>query len=115
MNDEHPRINREKKTIEAMVHIYCQGKHDTCAKLCPECASFLTYAKKRLDNCPFQENKNTCAECLIHGYQPEMRLKAKEIMRYSGPRMLLYHPRLAIHHVFDGRRKPQRPIKKKRS
>jgi len=35
-----------------------------------------------------------------------MREKAKKIMRYSGPRMLLHSPLLALHHVFDGRKKP---------
>ena len=37
MTDEHPRITREKKTIEAMVHIYCKNKHKTHGDLCAEC------------------------------------------------------------------------------
>jgi hypothetical protein len=36
-----------------------------------------------------------------------MREKAKKVMRYSGPRMLLHSPGLALRHVFDGRKKPQ--------
>ena len=32
------------------------------------------------------------------------RERAKEVMRFSGPRMLLRHPILAILHVLDGRR-----------
>jgi hypothetical protein len=35
-----------------------------------------------------------------------MKEKAKKIMRYAGPRMLLHSPGLALHHAFDGRKKP---------
>jgi len=34
-------------------------------------------------------------------------------MRYSGPRMLLHHPVLAVMHLFDGR-KPAPTLRKKR-
>lgn len=108
LKEQHPRIKREKKTIEKMVHIYCRGKHKTKGKeLCPECTEFMAYAFMRLDKCPFQEEKSTCGKCLVHCYQPKMREKAKEVMRYGGPRMLLHGPGLALHHAFDGRKKPQ--------
>lgn len=108
MSKQHPRITREKKTIDAMVHVYCRGHHDTNGdELCTECAEFLTYAFLRLDNCPFQEEKPTCGKCLVHCYQPEMREKVKIIMRYSGPRMLWRNPGLALWHALDGRKKPQ--------
>jgi len=107
VSEQHPRIKREKKTIDKMVHVYCKAHHNTKGgELCPECTEFLEYAFMRLDKCPFQEEKSTCAKCLVHCYQPQMREKAKKIMRYSGPRMLLHSPLLALHHVFDGRKKP---------
>lgn len=108
MSKQHPRIIREKKTIDKMVHIYCKGHHDTKGnELCPECTEFLSYAFLRLDKCPFQEEKSTCGKCLVHCYQPQMKEKVKKVMRYSGPRMLLHGPGLALHHAFDGRKKPQ--------
>jgi hypothetical protein len=108
MSKQHPRITREKKTIDRMVHLYCKVHHNTKKEeLCPECTEFLSYAHMRLDKCPFQEEKSTCGKCLVHCYQPEMREKAKQIMRYSGPRLLLHNPILALHHVVDGRKKPQ--------
>jgi hypothetical protein len=111
---EHPRITREKKTIDAMVHIYCKDHHDTQkGELCPECSKFMDYAKMRLDKCPFQEKKNTCGKCLIHCYQSPMKEQAKVVMRYSGPRMLTRHPGLAMHHVVDGFRKPPKKAVKK--
>jgi hypothetical protein len=110
---EHPRITREKKTIKAMVGIYCKDHHETKGgELCPECTEFLTYAHMRLDKCPFQEKKSTCGKCLIHCYRPDMKEKVRIVMRYAGPRMLVHHPGLALHHVWDGRTKPPKLEKK---
>ena len=107
MNEDHPRITREKKTINKMVHVYCKGKHDSKGnQLCDDCNEFLLYAYMRLDKCPFQEEKSTCGKCLVHCYRPDMRDKAKKIMRYSGPRLIYKSPILSLHHVFDGRKKP---------
>jgi hypothetical protein len=107
MTEQHPRIKREKKTIDKMVHVYCKAHHDPNGnQLCTECTDFLEYAYLRLDKCPFQEEKSTCGKCLVHCDQPKMREKAKEIMRYSGPRLMYKSPVLALHHVFDGRKKP---------
>src|SRR4030042_6436192 len=106
MVTEHPRITREKKTIDAMIHINCKNKHETKKELCPECAELFEYAKLRLDKWPFQEKKSTCGKCVVHCYKPDMKEKVKVVMRFSGPRMMLYHPSLAFHHVWDARRKP---------
>ena len=35
----------------------------------------------------------------VHCYQPEMREKIRQVMRFAGSRMLLYHPALALWHV----------------
>ena len=108
LSNQGPRLRREKRTIDKMVHVYCKGNHKTKgSQLCAECSEFLAYAFLRLDKCPFQEEKSTCGKCLVHCYQPQMREKAKKIMRYSGPRLLLRAPGLALHHAFDGRKKPQ--------
>jgi hypothetical protein len=108
MSIEHPRITREKKTIGHMVHIYCKAKHHTHGELCPECTQFFEYAQMRLDKCPFQENKTTCGKCRIHCYKPDMKDRAKKVMRYSGPRMMLHHPILAMHHAVDGFKSPEK-------
>jgi YbgA-like uncharacterized protein len=34
-----------------------------------------------------------------------MKEKIRQIMRYSGPKMIYYHPILALLHFFDGFRK----------
>jgi hypothetical protein len=105
-NPTHKRMKREKKTIQCMVDIYCKGNHKTHGELCADCQQFKEYALMRLDKCPFQDKKTTCGKCLIHCYKPDMKLQVRKVMRYSGPRLLLYHPTLALHHAWDSRRKP---------
>ena len=104
------RLDRELKTITAMVKIYCRKHHDNQAthagELCEDCNKFLEYVGQRLAHCPFAEQKPTCVNCTIHCYKKEMQAKAKQIMRYSGPRMLWHHPIMAFLHLLDGRKKP---------
>ena len=103
------RVGREVKTIEVMVDIYCQRNHSPESVPCEECRDVLRYARKRIDHCPFLSNKPTCANCPIHCYKPGQRARAKMIMRYAGPRMLLRHPYLTIRHQLDGFRKVEHP------
>jgi hypothetical protein len=100
----HSRIKRESKTVKVMIELYCR-KHHSSNELCSECLNLLGYAQRRLEKCPFQEGKTTCAKCPVHCYSPDMREKIREIMRYSGPRMLYRHPIAAVRHLIDGRRK----------
>ena len=106
----HPRLQRENQTVQVMIKLYCRSKHGS-KTLCPECGELAAYAQTRLEKCPFQEGKTTCAKCSVHCYSPIMRIKIREVMRFSGPRMIYKHPLLAIMHLIDGRRnKPiQRP------
>ena len=104
---EGPRITRERKTIRAMIGIWCEKKHGIRGNRCPDCEDLLSYAMKRLDQCPFGENKNTCAKCSIHCYKPEYREKIRIVMRFSGPKMIYKHPTLAIAHILDSRMSKQ--------
>jgi predicted amidophosphoribosyltransferase len=97
------RLDRERRTIASMIEIYCRGRHRRARGLCAECEQLLAYATQRIDKCRFGENKPTCAKCTIHCYKPEMRQKVREVMRYSGPRMLWTHPILSVMHYMDER------------
>jgi len=99
------RITREKETSEKMLKIYCQDKHGDNKGLCSSCQELYQYALQRLDRCKFQANKPTCEKCPIHCYRKDMRQQVREVMRYSGPRMIFKHPIAAIYHVLDSRRK----------
>ncbi|MCL2643486.1 MAG: nitrous oxide-stimulated promoter family protein [Candidatus Bathyarchaeota archaeon] len=109
-NPTHKRMIREKKTITHMINLYCKNHHKTNTnnnnnELCPECQQFKEYAHLRLDKCPFQDKKSTCGKCKIQCYKPDMKQQAHKIMSYSGPRLLLHHPNLAIRHIWDKHRK----------
>ncbi len=106
-SDTHSRIAREKRTVKAMVEVYCDDHH-SAGELCRECRELLNYAETCLDRCPFQEEKTTCANCPVHCYQPAMKERIREVMKYSGPRMTYRHPVLAVRHMIDGRKKPVR-------
>ena len=82
-----------------MIQIYCKKKHGT-KELCPECTELLQYASERSQKCPFMETKTFCSNCMVHCYKPVMREKIREVMRFSGPRMIFHHPFMAVHHVF---------------
>ena len=92
--------NQEVKLIPKMIEIYCHGNHHTKKhEFCKECEELKEYSLFRLSKCPFKVNKKFCSFCKIHCYKPEMKLKIKEVMRYSGPRMIFHHPAAAIRHV----------------
>lgn len=109
---ENSRLERERRTIMAMVRIYCRDKHANPSGLCPDCLELQEYALLRLSRCPFQENKPTCANCTVHCYRADMRERVRVVMRTAGPRMLIAHPILAIRHLLDGR-KPAPTLAKK--
>ena len=91
---------KEKQLIPVMIEQYCHGKHKTKGgEVCEECRALTEYALFRLEKCPFKVNKKFCSFCKIHCYKPDMRAKIKDVMKWSGPRMLFSHPVFAISHV----------------
>src|ERR1019366_5148175 len=99
---EEGRLERERRTVRALLRLYCQGLHSTVEGLCAPCAELGRYADARLERCPYGEAKPTCATCPIHCYRSDRRQEMKAVMRYAGPRMLLRHPILALRHRIDG-------------
>lgn len=101
--------------MAAMIAVYCRGVHHTSGEPCRECDELLAYAERRIEKCPFHDDKPPCAKCPIHCYQPRIREQVKEVMRYAGPRMLWRHPIFALRHWLDGRREaPPSPKAAKR-
>jgi hypothetical protein len=127
------RLRRVQRTIALMISIYCRGGHPeaapvrTCAPdasaamgadpivgpvaavpaapgLCPACLALAEYSRRRVEQCRFGEDKPTCSHCPVHCFRPEMREQIRVVMRYSGPRMTLRHPYLAVRHLLDARR-----------
>ncbi|KML67583.1 hypothetical protein A0G02_00665 [Pectobacterium peruviense] len=85
-----------------MIDLYEKHHPETGASA--QYKDLFSYAIKRLERCHFGEDKPACKHCPIHCYQPAKREAIKAIMRWSGPRMLLRHPILAIRHLIDDHR-----------
>ena len=94
------RIEREKITIEHMISLYCRKKEGR-PELCPACRELLDYAYRRLDRCRFGNQKTACKKCPAHCYRPPMREKIRAVMRFSGPRLIWYHPIEAIRYILN--------------
>lgn len=123
------RVRREQRTVALMISMHCRAGHpgavpsSACATdsvaapevaphpaaaakpgLCPVCAALAEYSRRRVEQCRFGKDKPTCARCPVHCFRPEMREHIRAVMRYSGPRMTLRHPYLAVRHLLDARR-----------
>ena len=93
------RKEREIITVKTMIRMYCRTHHHPEEELCEECAAVFSYASMKYHRCLFGEVKPVCTVCPVHCYTREMREKIRRIMRYSGPRMILYHPVMAVDHL----------------
>ena len=103
MNSIDRKREREQAVVEEMIRLYCRKNHSEyqqkTGRMCPACQELADYARLRSEKCPFMENKTFCSNCRVHCYKPQKREKIRQVMRFSGPRMLLYHPVMALWHV----------------
>ena len=103
------RTKREMKTVEEMIKLYCHDHHQTSGdELCDACKGLVDYAFKRINHCVFNPDKPTCKNCTVHCYAPAKKESIRQVMRYSGPRMMLKFPGLTILHLIDGWRDEKR-------
>jgi hypothetical protein len=105
------RLERERRTLSAMLGIYCRDRHGSGAGLCAECQGLLCYATVRLQRCRFGPDKPTCARCPVHCYLPDRREQVRAVMRYAGPKMMWRHPWLSVWHLLDKFRKVEGPCR----
>ena len=109
------KIQKETEVVTLMIGLYCKRKHHGSGGLCAVCSELLEYVKLRRSKCPWGDNKPFCSNCRIHCYQPQMRQRIKDVMRFSGPRMLLYHPVIAIRHLMETQRQKKKMKKEGKS
>ncbi len=109
--DVQTKRQREKQMVSQMIALYCHKNHHTRKELCPDCLALTQYACQRSDKCPFMETKTFCSNCKVHCYKPEMREKIREVMRFSGPRMIFHHPVAAIRHLIETKKEQKRLAK----
>lgn len=92
------RISKEKEVIHKMISVYCKKKHKN-KELCSECQALQTYAFKRIELCRYKESKKFCNRCSTPCYAKKQKEQIRKVMRFSGPRMLFYHPITVIKHL----------------
>lgn len=94
------RTAYEKKLIREMIGLYCNHSHGSGKRtLCPDCQMVLEYSLTRIDSCPHKDTKTFCSVCKTKCYTREYREKIREVMRFSGPRIVLIHPVMLISHM----------------
>jgi hypothetical protein len=97
------REMKDLRVLALFTEFYCRSLHDgekeplrDCSlpgrafrkiRLCSECREFLFYAVNRRIRCPL-DPKPACKHCHIHCYRPGHREKVREIMRFSGKRLI---------------------------
>ncbi len=105
------KMRHDFKTLLTFVSIFCKHQHDAEPKtrlslkthdidalagravhLCPQCSRLATHALIKRTNCPMAP-KPSCKSCPVHCYHATFREEMKEVMRFSG-RKLLFSGRL---------------------
>lgn len=107
------KYQSETDTVDQMILLYCRKKHHS-KELCPQCEELEDYCHYRLSLCPWGDKKPFCANCSIHCYNKEHRERIREVMRFSGPRMLFHHPVMAMRHLIETKREKRRLLKKEK-
>lgn len=100
MND---RRRLDEKTLYAMQLIYCSAKHAKDAGedgLCDPCRDLLKYSLERTKNCSYKAQGRLCSACEIHCFENEQRARIRQVMRFSGPRLIFRKPALALRYLF---------------
>lgn len=77
----------------------CRGHHHTAAAPCPECQQLIDYCTSRIARCPREAEKTFYSVCPHPCYRPKQRERIREVMRWSGPHMLLVHPTVVVRHL----------------
>lgn len=108
--EKEEKCRKEQEMVQEMITLYCRKKHGTNrnGKLCSQCQELMDYAWQRSEKCPFMEEKTFCSNCRVHCYQTHQREEIRQVMRFSGPRMLFYHPRMAVWHIISSNREKRR-------
>lgn len=99
---------KDLKVLITFVSFYCKARHGikraeqnppalpaelhTVLKrnihLCGECADLVAYAVEKRRRCPL-DPKPSCKKCPVHCYSKEYRARIREVMAFSGRRLIM--------------------------
>jgi hypothetical protein len=102
-----PTLDRDIKVLTSFIGLFCRERHPEREKkpvelpglrapltkrpppdLCSDCGKLLAHAIVKRTYCEL-DPKPACKKCPRHCYAPKYRAQIREIMRYSGRRMVL--------------------------
>jgi len=87
--DDKQKQEKDIKVLVTFIGCYCRGKHKSAkGVLCLDCAQLLRYARIRREKCPL-DPKPACKHCKVHCYGKAQLALIREVMAYSGRRLLL--------------------------
>ncbi len=101
------RMRQDLRVLARMIRVYCQDKHDGVERsrvrfkghhiepivgsdvvLCPACGKLLMHALMKRSMCPL-DPKPSCKNCTEHCYHPAYRERIRDVMKYSGRKLVL--------------------------
>ena len=101
------KLQSDLKTLALFIDLYCRHKHADLPRnsvvlrthdvkriagrdisLCENCTRLLTHAFTKRSHCPL-EPKPACKHCPSQCYHAKYRETIRQVMRYSGRKMLL--------------------------
>ncbi len=107
MDTNNNAIKHDIGILGKFITIYCEGKHADKPKtevrgngkvamyvdplnlmVCEDCKKLLLYAASKRIICPY-DPKPACKDCTSHCYAEPNRTKIRQVMRYSGMRMIM--------------------------
>jgi hypothetical protein len=106
IDNKEGQIKKDSEILAEFVHIYCSDRHPGAARAramaggavgrilesvsftyCEECSRLVLHAVSKRVLCP-HDPKPACKKCPAHCYGPGYREKIREVMRYSGMRLI---------------------------
>ena len=101
------KLEKDLRVLVRFIRLYCDHRHGAAAKepfslrgldgrslgrrpvvLCHPCRKLLAHALVKRSRCPL-DPKPACKHCPVHCYHPTYRQNIREVMRYSGRRLVL--------------------------
>jgi hypothetical protein len=101
------RLNRDLRVLARFIEVFCHDKHAATSRrsvelrgwdssvidcsdmrLCSSCSRLLHHALVKRCHCPMNP-KPVCKHCPKHCYAPAYRQQIREVMAYSGRKLVM--------------------------
>ena len=81
-------VEKDFNILKRFVTTHCHYQHGTKKEsICAECEDLIQYAKKKLENCPY-DPKPKCKDCKTHCYKEIYQNRVKEAMSVAGAQFM---------------------------